>query len=65
MKRYKVVGTCAVADVEPGGTVSQEQLDAANARVEFLLGFHLEEIPEAPVTEVAPAPVVAKGGKQA
>lgn len=42
--KYKVIGPCPVCDVEPGGTVSQEQLDAAGAKVEFLVGIHLEEI---------------------
>lgn len=45
-KQYKVVGPCPVADVEPGGTVSQEALDAAGAKVEFLVGVHLEEVVE-------------------
>ena len=53
MKSYKVIGLAPVCDVEPGGTVSQEQLDAAGAKVEFLLGFHLEEV-------VAPAKTEAK-----
>ena len=47
MKQYEVIGPAPVCDVEPGGTVSQEQLDAAGAKVEFLVGFHLKELPEA------------------
>lgn len=48
MKQYEVIGPAPVCDVDPGGTVSQEQLDAAGAKVEFLLGIHLKEIQEAP-----------------
>lgn len=42
--KYKVIGPCPVCDVEPGGTVSQEQLEEAGALIEFLVGIHLEEI---------------------
>lgn len=54
-KQYKVIGPCPVADVEPGGTVSQEALDAARAQVEFLLGVHLEEIAETPTAKTKSA----------
>jgi len=51
-KQYKVIGTCPVADVEPGGTVSQETLDAAGAKVEYLVGIHLEEVADKPTKTV-------------
>lgn len=50
MKKYKVIGPCEVADVLPGGTVTEEDLERARAQVEPLLGIHLEEITPAPKT---------------
>lgn len=56
-KQYKVIGDCAVADVEPGGTVSQEALEKARALIGPLLGVHLEEIAEpAEKTPAKPKP---------
>lgn len=50
-KQYKVIGACPVCDVEPGGTVSIEQLEEAGAKVEFLVGIHLEEIADKPAAK--------------
>lgn len=54
VKQYKVVGPCPVADVEPGGMVSQAELDAARAQVDFLLGIHLEEVQPAAAAKPKP-----------
>lgn len=43
--KYKVVGPCEVDGVPPGGIVTREQLEAAGANIDALIGFHLEEIP--------------------
>lgn len=47
-KQYRVIGPCPVADVEPGGMVSQEALEKAGALIEPLLGVHLEGVAEEP-----------------
>lgn len=41
---YRVVGPCEVDGVPPGGTVTHEQLEAAGANIDALLGFHLEPV---------------------
>lgn len=43
---YTVIGEAPVAGVPPGGVVTDEALSAAGARVEFLIGSHLEPLPE-------------------
>lgn len=43
MKQYEVIGPCPVADVEPGGTVTEEQLAEHRAEIGPLLGVHLKE----------------------
>lgn len=44
MTAYKVIGTCRVAGVEPGGEVTEEQLLAQGAIIEALIGPHLEPV---------------------
>lgn len=51
--KYKVIGDCDVADVPPGGVVTDEQLAAHRAQTQFLIGTHLEPLPE--VTKAAKA----------
>lgn len=46
--KYKVIGDCDVADVPPGGTVTDEQLAAHRAQVQFLVGTHLEPVADEP-----------------
>jgi len=62
-KAYKVIGSAAVAGVEPGGTVSQEELERARAIVEPLLGVHLEEIKDEPAPTARAAKAKAESDK--
>jgi hypothetical protein len=53
-----VKGTCAVAGVQPGGTVTREQVEAyggPNLHINFgaLLGTHLEPIADEPPAKKA------------
>lgn len=62
-KRYKVIGPCAVADVQPGGTVTREQVEAYAGpdrpiRFDVLVGPHLE-----PVADEAPKAEARKAAK--
>jgi hypothetical protein len=58
MLKYRVIGPCEVAGVEPGGTVTESALTKAGAVIGPLLGVHLEEIKDEtrPVTAKKPAP---------
>lgn len=57
MQYYEVIGECEVAGVAPGGVVTSAQLEAARAKVPFLLGSHLRET-TAPEPKVDPKKVV-------
>lgn len=57
MQKYKVIGPCAVADVQPGGTVTREQVEAYGGegrpiRFDVLVGPHLEEVKAEPEAKV-------------
>lgn len=48
-KLYRVIGRCKVAGVEPGGTVTRDQVLAyggpdARVNLDALVGVHLEEV---------------------
>lgn len=63
-KQYRVIGSAVVAGVEPGGTVSQEELEKARALIEPLLGVHLEEIKDEPApTAKAKSPAKTEAEK--
>lgn len=43
-RKFKVVGKCRVAGVEPGGEVTEERLNELNTNIEALIGPHLEQV---------------------
>lgn len=57
MSKFKVVGGCEVAGVQPGGMVTADELGKAGANVPALVAAgHLEE------TRPQPTPAKDKGG---
>jgi hypothetical protein len=47
-KQYRVIGKRNVAGVAPGGLVDHAELVRRKARINLLLGLHLEKLEDAP-----------------
>jgi hypothetical protein len=60
--KYKVIGECEVAGVEPGGIVTTQQLEEHRALIAPLLGTHLEEASDEPEKSAAKS-LKAEAGK--